>query len=114
MKRLQETAGILGVAPSTVHRWLADGFIADEQLTPAAPWQIRITPQPGKRFLWNRRRPDTCPCRSRPDGWAFSHQTVLQRVKQGRLSAAHVRRGKRKGLLINVIDEQQSLFGNLS
>jgi hypothetical protein len=31
------------VVPSTVHRWLADGFIPGEQLTPGAPWRIRIT-----------------------------------------------------------------------
>ncbi|MCG8425443.1 MAG: hypothetical protein MJE77_46795 [Proteobacteria bacterium] len=34
---LVRAAKILDVAPSTVHRWLNDGFIAGEQLTPGAP-----------------------------------------------------------------------------
>jgi len=29
--------------PSTIHRWLNDGFIGGEQLTPGAPWRIRLT-----------------------------------------------------------------------
>jgi hypothetical protein len=38
-----DAAKELGLAPSTLHRWLADGFIAGEQLTPGAPWRIRLT-----------------------------------------------------------------------
>ena len=33
----------LGIAPSTLLRWLDDGFVAGEQITPGAPWQIRLT-----------------------------------------------------------------------
>src|SRR5208283_2203047 len=40
---IKKAAEILGIVPSTVHRWLADGFIPGEQITPGAPWQIRIT-----------------------------------------------------------------------
>jgi len=40
---IRQAAEILGIYPSTVHRWLNDGFIAGEQITPGAPWQIRIT-----------------------------------------------------------------------
>jgi hypothetical protein len=36
-----EAAATLGLAPSTLHRWLGDGFIAGEQTTPGAPWRIR-------------------------------------------------------------------------
>ena len=39
-----------------------------------------------------------------------SRQTVLQRVKDGELDAVHVYRGRRKGLRINVIDNQTDLF----
>ena len=38
-------AAELGLASSTLHRWLNDGFIEGEQLTPAAPWRIRLTPE---------------------------------------------------------------------
>ena len=33
----------LSIAPSTLLRWLDDGFVAGEQITPGAPWQIRLT-----------------------------------------------------------------------
>jgi transposase-like protein len=33
----------LGIAPSTLLRWLDDGFVAGEQVTPGAPWRIRLT-----------------------------------------------------------------------
>ena len=38
-----DAAKQLGLAPSTLHRWLGDGFIAGEQITPGAPWRIRLT-----------------------------------------------------------------------
>jgi hypothetical protein len=40
---IMKAAKILGVAASTLHRWLNAGLIAGEQLTPGAPWRIRIT-----------------------------------------------------------------------
>ena len=39
---IRKAAEILGMNTSSIHRWLADGFIAGEQVTPGAPWQIRI------------------------------------------------------------------------
>jgi DNA invertase Pin-like site-specific DNA recombinase len=106
---LAEAAQILGVVPSTVHRWLADGFIAGEQLTPGAPWRIRMTDELRARFV-----DDT------PPGWlamleathalGVSRQTVLQRVKRGELEAVHVRSGRRKGLRIRVNPPDPGLF----
>ncbi|MCA1681284.1 MAG: recombinase family protein, partial [Actinobacteria bacterium] len=102
-------AEILDVAPSTIHRWLADGFIAGEQLTPGAPWQIRVDDQLRARFV-----------EQAPAGWlamleatkilGVSRQTVLQRVKRGELNAVHVRQGRRKGLRIQVFQADQPLF----
>jgi recombinase-like zinc beta ribbon protein len=40
---IRKAAQILNMNTSTIHRWLADGFIAGEQATAGAPWQIRIT-----------------------------------------------------------------------
>src|SRR5256712_13921459 len=40
---ISKAAVVLGVAPSTLHRWLNDGIIPGEQLTPGAPWRIRLT-----------------------------------------------------------------------
>jgi DNA invertase Pin-like site-specific DNA recombinase len=99
----------LGLAPSTLHRWLGDGFIAGEQLTPAAPWRIRMTDQLRALFVDDA-----------PDGWlamleatlaySVSRQTLLQRVKRGELRAVHVRTGRRKGLRIEPPTPQDGLF----
>jgi hypothetical protein len=38
----------LNVAPSTLHRWLNEGLIAGEQVTPGAPWRIRRLHAPSR------------------------------------------------------------------
>jgi len=48
---IKQAAKVLGIAPSTIHRWLNDGFIAGEQITPGAPWQIRLTDELLNRFV---------------------------------------------------------------
>jgi hypothetical protein len=47
----KQAAKVLGIAPSTIHRWLNDGFIAGEQIIPGAPWQIRLTDELRNRFV---------------------------------------------------------------
>lgn len=106
---IQKAADILGIAPSTVHRWLADGFIAGEQITPGAPWRIRMTEELQSQFM-----------KEPPGGHVtmkeaksilgVSRQTVLQRIKAGKLSAVHVQRGKQVGLYIKVANKQLKLF----
>ena len=48
---IKKAAEILGVAPSTLHRWLTAGIIVGEQLTPGAPWRIRMTDELRARFV---------------------------------------------------------------
>ncbi|WP_320041451.1 recombinase family protein [uncultured Desulfobacter sp.] len=106
---VQKAAKILDVASGTVHRWLLDGFIAGEQITPGAPWRIRMTEDLKSRFV-----------QQPPEGYitmkkakkilGVSRQTVLHRVKSGKLPAVHVRKGKQMGLYIKVIDNQMDLF----
>jgi uncharacterized protein YndB with AHSA1/START domain len=102
-------ANQLGIAPSTLLRWLNDGFVAGEQVTPGAPWRIRLTDE-----LRGMLVDDT------PDGWVavqyatralgVSRQTVLQRVKRGELRAVLTRTGRRKGLRIELPTPQNGLF----
>jgi DNA invertase Pin-like site-specific DNA recombinase/uncharacterized protein YndB with AHSA1/START domain len=106
---MDQAAKILGVAPSTIHRWLNDGFIAGEQLTPGAPWRIRITDELRGRFL-EETPPGFLPMLEATIRLGVSRQTILQRVKRGELEAVHVRRGRRKGLRIKIIDTHPSLF----
>lgn len=106
---IAKAAEILGFVPSTIHRWLAVGFIAGEQDTPGAPWRIRVNNELRARFVEHP-----------PPGWltiaearkalGVSRQTLLQRVKRGELNAVHVRTGRRKGLRIQMISPHQQLF----
>jgi DNA invertase Pin-like site-specific DNA recombinase len=106
-------ADLLGVASSTIHRWLADGFIAGEQITPGAPWRIRMTDELRNRFVEDA--PDGyVPMQQATRVLGVTRQTVLHRVKRGELRAVHIRCGKRKGLRIKVIDRQSTLFDNLA
>jgi predicted DNA-binding transcriptional regulator AlpA len=110
---VQKAAAALGVAPSTLHRLLNDGIIGGEQLTPGAPWRIRLTDDikarfsqdPGEGFL---------PMREAMRALGVTRQTVLQRVKRGELEAIHVMRGKQKGLRIKIIQRQANLFDHSS
>jgi DNA invertase Pin-like site-specific DNA recombinase len=104
-----KAAQILGLNTSTIHRWLADGFIAGEQLTPGAPWQIRITDELRSRIV-EQAPAGYLPMLEATMKLGVSRQTVLQRVKRGELHAVLVRQGRRKGLRIKVIDDQASLF----
>jgi hypothetical protein len=88
---------ILGINTSTIHQWLSDGFIAGEQITPGAPWHIRITDELRARFV-EQAPPGYLPTLETTMKLGISRQTVLQRVKRGELEALLVTRGLRKGL----------------
>jgi transposase len=97
------------VDKSTVYRWLRDGFIVGEQLTQCAPWQIRIDDDLRAKI-----------CERTPAGWlrlddaakelGVARQTVLHKVQRGELKAVYVRKGKRKGLRIQVKRDEAGLF----
>ena len=106
---IRKAAQILGLNTSTIHRWLADGFIAGEQVTPGAPWQIRITDELRARIV-EQAPPDYLPMLEATIKLGVSRQTVLQRVKRGEVEAVLVRQGRRKGLRIKVIDDQPRLL----
>ena len=106
---IRKAAQILGMNTSSIHRWLADGFIAGEQVTPGAPWQIRITDELRARIV-QQAPPEYLPMLETTMKLGVSRQTVLQRVKRGELQAVLVRQGRRKGLRIKVVDQQPELF----
>jgi DNA invertase Pin-like site-specific DNA recombinase len=106
---ITEAGRQLGVSTATIYRWLRDGFVTGEQLTPGAPWQIRIDQQ-----LRDMVRPQA------PDGWlplgqaaarlGVARQTVLNKVQRGELNAIYLTRGRRKGLRIQAGHGQAGLF----
>jgi DNA invertase Pin-like site-specific DNA recombinase len=106
---IRKAAEILGMNTSSIHRWLADGFIQGEQVTPGAPWQIRMTDEVRSRVV-AQAPPEFLPMLEATMKLCVSRQTVLQRVKRGELKALLVREGRRKGLRIKVIDQQPQLF----
>jgi DNA invertase Pin-like site-specific DNA recombinase len=106
---IRQAAVALGVAPSTLHRLLNDGIIAGEQDTPGAPWRIRLTNELKARFT-AQADDGFLPMREAMRALGVSRQTVLQRVKRGEIEAAHVMRGKQKGLRIKVLAQQPTLF----
>ena len=108
---IRKAAQILGMNTSSIHRWLADGFIAGEQITPGAPWQIRITDEL-KASIVQEAPPEYLPMLEATMKLGVSRQTVLQRVKRGELKAVLVRQGRRKGLRIKVVERQPDLFSN--
>jgi DNA invertase Pin-like site-specific DNA recombinase len=110
---IRKAAQILGMNTSSIHRWLADGFIAGEQPTPGAPWQIRITEELKARVVAEA-PPEYLPMIEATKKLGVSRQTVMQRVKRGEIEAMLVRQGRRKGLRIKVIDQQPDLFQSLS
>jgi DNA invertase Pin-like site-specific DNA recombinase len=106
---LKDAAQSLGLAASTLHRWINDGFIAGEQITPGAPWRIRLTDELRGRFV-EQTPPGYLPMLEATMQLGISRQAVLQRVKRGELEAVHVHCGRRKGLRIKVVDTQPRLF----
>jgi DNA invertase Pin-like site-specific DNA recombinase len=106
---VREAAAILGVAPSTLHRQLNDGFIAGEQVTPGAPWRIVITEALRARFA-GEAPAGFVPIVDAMRLLGVSRQTLLQRVKRGELDAIHVSQGNRKGLRIKVQNPTSDLF----
>jgi predicted DNA-binding transcriptional regulator AlpA len=110
---IKRAATALGVAPSTIHRLINDGIIAGEQITPGAPWRIRLTDELKARFNCEAGE-GFLPMREAIRALGVSRQTVLQRVKRGELEAIHVTRGRQKGLRIKVIARQSELFEGAS
>ena len=109
MLTVPQAAAELGISKYTIYRWLRQGFLTGEQLTPAAPWHIRVD-----QALRDKLRPEI------PDGWlpldqaaaalGIARQTVLHKVHRGELNAVLVNRGQRQGLRIQVKHDQAGLF----
>jgi DNA invertase Pin-like site-specific DNA recombinase len=108
---ITKAAAELGVGISTIYRWLADGFIAGEQLTPGAPWHIRL--DDALRAKVTEHAPEGwLPLQQAAAALGVARQTILHKVQRGELSAVHVRRGRRSGLRIQVKPRQAGLFEN--
>jgi DNA invertase Pin-like site-specific DNA recombinase len=90
-----ETARELGVAMSTIQRWLQDGLLVGKQIAAGAPWQITLDEETRARL--------TGGCA--PEGWVgltsaaqflgVSKGQVAHLVHAGKIDAVRVQDGKR-------------------
>jgi len=104
-----DAAAELKLPPPTLHRWINEGFITGAQLTPGAPWRIRLTDQVRALFVDDA-----------PDGWlpmleatlahGLSRKAIMKHIKSDDLQAVYVRTGQRKGLRIEPPTPEQALF----
>ena len=110
----EQAARELGVSSQTVHQWLSCGLLTGRQAAPGAPWRIVLDEQTRSRLAGNQA----------PDGWVglqeaarrlgVTKQTVSTWVKQRKLPAVRVTKGRRRGWRICVdstgLDKQPSLL----
>ena len=106
--------GLLGVCTSTIQRWLQEGILAGEQLTPGAPWRILLGGEVRKKLSGG----------DAPEGWVslgeaarrlgLSRSHVAYLVKTGKLEAMQTIVRKHRRWRINVesatCGRQEELF----
>src|SRR5262249_26565828 len=98
----EEAARELGVSSRTIHEWLRVGLIRGRQAMPGAPWRVVLDDET-RRKLGGK---------DAPDGWVgldeaarrlgVSKQSVVTWVKDGKLQAVRIARGRRTGWRICV------------
>jgi excisionase family DNA binding protein len=110
----EEAARELGVSSTTIHEWLRAGLLRGQQVVEGAPWRIALDEETRKRLAGT----------DAPEGWVdlreavlrlgVSKQTVISWVKEGKLRAVRVARGRRTGWRICVestdLERQRRLF----
>ena len=110
-----EQAGkLLGVDHATVIRWVEAGLLQGSQVTFGAPWHIRVTPDDIDRLTSSEEPKGWLTLKAAALALKVSQQTVLQRLKDGKLKGVRVKTGRRTAWRIQVKteknDAQQSLF----
>ena len=104
----EEAARLLGVHRCTVTRWVEVGLLHGSQVTPAAPWRVRVTEQDRQRLSIAAGSADGwLPLKGAAQVLRVSQQTVLQRIKTGELQAVRVHVRRRAAWRILVTDKTQ-------
>ncbi len=112
----QEAGGLLGVDSSTVIRWVEAGLIKGGQVTAGAPWRIQVTEEDVRRLTTADTPKEWVTLKAAAAALGVSQQTVLQRLKSGRLEGVRVQAGRRTGWRIRLLstsysyDNQPTLF----
>jgi DNA invertase Pin-like site-specific DNA recombinase len=98
----EQAAKILAASPPTVTRWLATGLLRGSQVVPGAPWRVQVTEEDRRRLTAADAPEGWVPLRSAARVLGVSQQTVLQRLKSGKLEGVRVRNGGREAWRIHV------------
>ena len=106
---IDEAAAELSVSTATIRRWLKDGLLPGEQVTPHAPWRIRLTDEVRRNFV-PEVPDDYLPLNEAAMRLGVARQTVLHQVQRGQRRAIQVTQGRRKGLRIEVSRQEAGLF----
>jgi DNA invertase Pin-like site-specific DNA recombinase len=106
---LAQAAAALGVAPTTLLRYLQDGLIEGEQITSGAPWRVRLSDELRARFT-NQPLDGYISMFAAMARLGMSRQRVLQKIKCGELEVIFVIAGRQKGIRVKVISTQPNLF----
>lgn len=109
----EQAAEILGVTHTTVLRWLRDGFLVGEQVSPRAPWMIKESTL--NELKTARRAPKGwLPPKEAAKALGLTREAVLHLARTGEVGAMMVGTGRKRGLRINVSSrssmDQPSLF----
>lgn len=97
-----QAAEMLGVATSTVIRWVELGLLKGRQRTPGAPWRIRVTADDQRRLTEVDAPVGWLPLKAAALALGVSQQTVLHQLKGGQLEAVRVRVRARSAWRIHV------------
>jgi uncharacterized protein YndB with AHSA1/START domain len=105
-----KAADELGVAASTLFRWLQAGFIAGEQDTPGAPWRIRVNDQLRALFVEDAPAGYVPIVDARCAPSASRARPCCSVSSAASCKPSNVRHGRRKGLRILVPRPETTLL----
>ncbi len=99
---VKEVARRLGVNQQTIYLWIRTGLLKADQVTSAAPWAVYVSDEDVRRLTAEDAPEGWLPLREAASQLGVSRQSVLNWVKQAKIDYVYVRRGRRRGLRVNV------------
>ena len=109
---ITEAARELRTTEGTLYRWVREGLLPAEQMTPGAPYRIRMTEELSQRFSDEP-----------PEGFVslfaamrllgVSRQRIWQRIRDGELESRHIRHGPVKGLYVRLSEDPPPLLAKM-
>ena len=104
-----DAAEELRLPPSTLHRWITEGFVDAEQLTTGAPG-TDPPHRPGPGTVRRRSPGRVARDAEATHAHGLPRKTIMKNIKTGDLQAVYIRTGRRKGLRIQPPAPEQALF----